>query len=173
MIRVNENYTCNSTDDTRTALRNCWILVSRSRKGKEDAKTYVSIASGDLGSKNAIQWAKDNKRVFITLFNLSRLVAYVDDRAEWEEGAQELFGKNLVALKKVNLNNMGEVEGLFYPILRTVVGTFEYNQLSFGGEDKPLLEDADWVEGIVYDFNTESNTLELTNYLGGDDEAEE
>ena len=168
MIKVNEAYTVNRTDETLTALNDCWVLVSRKARSKE---LHISVANGAEGSKNAVSWMKDNKRVFVTLFNLSRLVSYVDNSAEWGEGAQSLFGKNLVALKKAGIVDMEAVEGLFYKLLRGVVGTFEYNPLSFGSVEVPLLEDADWVDGIVFDYDLETGTFDFTPYIPGEDES--
>lgn len=168
MIKVNEAYTINRTDETLTALNDCWVLVSRKARSRE---LHISVANGAEGSKNAVSWMKDNKRVFVTLFNLSRLVSYVDDSAEWGEGAQSLFGKNLAAMKKVGVFDMEAVEGLFYKLLRGTVGTFEYNKLSFGGLTVPLLEDADWLDGIVYDYDLDSGAFELTPYIPGEDDG--
>lgn len=170
MIKVNEAYTINRTDETTTALNDCWVLVSRKARSKE---LHISVANGAEGSKNAVLWMKDNKRVFVTLFNLSRLVSYVDEAAEWGEGAQQLFGKNLLALQKVDVVGLEGVEGLFYNLLRAAIGTFEYESLSFGGLKVPLLEDEDWLDGIVYDYNIESDTLDLTPYMPCENESED
>lgn len=130
-------------------LATVWVLVSRKKRTKDEIHVYVG--NGGEGSKNAVERAKAEGNVFVTLFSLDRLAQYLDDSYEWTGRNEQLFGKNLAAMNSI-VSGKEAVGNWFENLIANVVGYAD-------GADGPLFEDPTWVEGAAWEFLDEDGGL--------------
>ena len=151
-------YNLNAEKATKENLENVWVLVARKGRTKETIlTTYVGY--GSAGSKQALDFMKEEKKVFVTLFPMIRLIQAANPGEEGFTGNNgKLWNGNLKALAKVGQDTNEAVETFFKDLVESVVGA-DRNDL--------LVDDEDWIDGTVFGWDPETKEFILTPYSPG------